>query len=51
MAEIALSAARFLGKSRKLAVFGGLVALAGIVNELQERRSKRLKPDDSGKAD
>ena len=49
MAEIALSAARFLGKSRKLAVFGGLVALAGIVNELQERRSKRLEADGMGK--
>jgi len=35
---IALSAARFLGKSRTLAVFGGLVAVAGIVNELQRRR-------------
>jgi hypothetical protein len=50
VAEIALSAARFLGKSRKLAVFGGLVALAGIVNELEERRSKRLRSDDSGRA-
>ena len=49
MAEIALSAARFLGKSRKLAMFGGLVAVAGIVNELQNRRSKRLKPDGSGR--
>jgi hypothetical protein len=25
------------------------VAVAGIINELQERRSKRLKPDASGK--
>jgi len=50
VAELVLSAARFLGKSRKLAVFGGLVAVAGIVNELQERRSKWLKPDDPGKA-
>jgi hypothetical protein len=49
LTEFALSAARFLGKSRRLAVFGGLVAVAGIVNELQERRSKRLKPDNSGK--
>ena len=49
MAEIALSAARFLGKSRKLAMFGGLVAAAGIVNELQKRREKRLKPDGSGR--
>jgi hypothetical protein len=38
-----------LGRSRKLAIFGGLVALAGIVNELEERRSKRFKPDVSGK--
>jgi hypothetical protein len=51
VAEIALSAARLLGKSRKLAIFGGLVAIAGIVNEVEERRSKRLKADDSGKAD
>jgi hypothetical protein len=48
MAEIALSAARFLGKSRKLAVFGGLVALAGLVNELRERRSRRFKADEPG---
>jgi hypothetical protein len=48
VSELALSAARFLGKSRKLAIFGGLVAVAGIVNELQERRSKRLKPDEAG---
>ena len=38
MAEIALSAARFLGKSRKLAIFGGIVAVAGLVTELDKRR-------------
>jgi hypothetical protein len=43
VAGIALSAARFLGKSRKLALFGGLVALAGVVNELQRRRAQRLQ--------
>jgi hypothetical protein len=37
---LALSAARVLGKSRALAVFGGLVAVAGIVNELQRRREQ-----------
>ena len=43
MAEVALSAARFLGKSRKLALFGGLVAVAGLVNELQRRREERAQ--------
>jgi len=38
VAEIALSVARFLGKSRKLAIFGGIVAVAGLVNELDKRR-------------
>jgi hypothetical protein len=46
VAELALSAARFLGKSRKLAVFGGLVAVAGLVNEL-DRRRQRGSNDDS----
>jgi hypothetical protein len=49
LADLALSAARFLGKSRKRAIFGGLVAIAGIVNELQERRKKRLEPAGTGK--
>jgi hypothetical protein len=40
MAEVALAAARFLGKSRKLAIFGGLVAVAGLVNELQRRKTR-----------
>jgi hypothetical protein len=34
----ALSVANFLGRSRALAVFGGLVAVAGIVHELDRRR-------------
>ena len=38
MVEVALSAARILGRSRRLAIFGGLVAVAGLVNELQRRR-------------
>jgi hypothetical protein len=38
MTGVALSAARLLGKSRTLAVFGGIVAVAGLVNELQRRR-------------
>jgi len=41
MGGLAVSAARFLGRSRKLAVFGGLVAVAGLVNELQRRREER----------
>jgi hypothetical protein len=49
VAELALSAARVLGKSRKLAVFGGLVAVAGLVNELRDRREARLKADRRGK--
>ena len=49
MAEVALTAARFLGRSRKLAIFGGLVALAGVFNELQRRReSDGSNPDDEG---
>jgi hypothetical protein len=35
----ALAAARVLGKSRTLSVFGGLVALAGLVNEIKRRRN------------
>jgi hypothetical protein len=38
MAEVALSAARFLGRSRKLSLFAAAVAVAGLVNELQRRR-------------
>jgi len=38
VAEIALSAARFLGKSRKLAIFGGIVAVAGLVKALDKHR-------------
>jgi hypothetical protein len=47
MAEVALSAARFLGKSRTLAVFGGLVAIAGLFNELQRRRERGSNPADA----
>lgn len=38
MPAVALKAARVLGKSRTLAIFGGLVALAGLVNEVDRRR-------------
>ena len=48
MAGVALTAARFLGKSRALAVFGGLVAVAGLVNELQKRREHGSNPGDEG---
>ena len=46
MVELALGAARFLGKSRKLAIFGGLVAVAGIVNEIQKHRESGSNPAD-----
>ena len=38
MAAVALNAARFLGRSRKISLFAALVAAAGLVNELQRRR-------------
>ncbi|HYX88614.1 MAG TPA: hypothetical protein VE753_04545 [Gaiellaceae bacterium] len=40
MKRIGLAAARFLGKSRKIALFAGLVAAAGLVNELRRRRQR-----------
>ena len=48
MNRAALSAARFLGKSRTLSVFGGLVAVAGLVNELQRRRERDSNPEGEG---
>ena len=36
--KLAFGAARFLGRSRKLSLFAGLVAVAGLVNELQRHR-------------
>jgi hypothetical protein len=47
MTAAALSAARFLGKSRTLAVFGGLVAVAGLVNELQRRKENHAAGEPS----
>jgi hypothetical protein len=41
MAAVALSAARFLGRTRKVSLFAALVAAAGLVNELQRRREAR----------
>jgi hypothetical protein len=38
MTGIALSTAQFLGKSRAISVFAGLVAVAGLINEIQRRR-------------
>ncbi|HEV8099240.1 MAG TPA: hypothetical protein VGP56_08825 [Gaiellaceae bacterium] len=38
MTGVALSTAQFLGKSRAISVFAGLVAVAGLVNEIQRRR-------------
>jgi hypothetical protein len=37
---IALKAAGFLGRSRALAAFGGLVAAAGVIHELRRRRER-----------
>jgi len=38
MAELAIGAARFLGRSRTESLFAAPVAIAGLVNELQRRR-------------
>jgi hypothetical protein len=38
MRRFGLAAARFLGKSRRIALFAGLVAAAGVANELRRRR-------------
>jgi len=38
MTGVALSAAQFLGKSRAISAFAGLVAVCGLVNEIQRRR-------------
>jgi hypothetical protein len=40
MEGIGLAAARLLGKSRKIALFAGLVAAAGLLNELRRRRQE-----------
>jgi hypothetical protein len=37
---VAFSAARFLGRSRALSAFGGLVAVAGLIHELERRRER-----------
>jgi hypothetical protein len=42
MENAALAVARFLGKSRKIALFAGLVAAAGLVNELRKRRQESV---------
>jgi hypothetical protein len=46
MAAVALNAARFLGRSRKISPFAALVAAAGLVNELQ-RRDAGVETDQS----
>jgi hypothetical protein len=49
VAPVALNAARFLGRSRKISLFAALVAAAGFVNELQRRReSDGSKQADEG---
>jgi len=47
MAAAALSAARFLGRSRKVSLFAALVAAAGLVNELHRRRERSDSKQDS----
>jgi hypothetical protein len=37
---LALNAARVLGKSRTVSLFAGVVAVAGIVNEVRRRREQ-----------
>ncbi len=37
---IAFGAARLLGRSRTLSLLGGLVAVAGLVHELERRRER-----------
>jgi hypothetical protein len=41
MANAVLTVAKFLGRSRKIAVFAGMVAAAGAVNEVRRRREER----------
>jgi hypothetical protein len=41
--QVALSVARFLGRSRKVTLFAALVAAAGLANELQRRRATRAQ--------
>jgi len=41
MTKAVLNVARFLGRSRKIAVFAGMVAAAGAVNEVRRRREER----------
>ena len=40
MQRLGLAAARFLGKSRKITLFAGLVAAVGLLNELRRRRQE-----------
>ena len=46
-ANLAISAARFLGKSRAVTLFAALVAVAGFVNEVQRRRDEQAESEDS----
>jgi hypothetical protein len=48
MTGAALSAARFLGRSRTISLFGGLVAVAGLVNELQRRKDGGSNDESEG---
>jgi len=45
MTDVALTAAQFLGKSRAISVFAGLVAVAGLVNEIQRRRGSNTSEE------
>jgi hypothetical protein len=45
---VALTGARFLGRSRMISLFGGLVAVAGLVHELEQRRERGSNPQSEG---
>jgi hypothetical protein len=45
--NLAISAARFFGKSRAVSLFAALVAVAGLVNELQRRRDEQAENEHS----
>ena len=45
---LALSAAGFLGRSRKVSLFAAVVAVAGLVNEVQRRRERGSNEDSEG---
>jgi hypothetical protein len=47
VAGLAISVARILGKSRAVALFAALVAVAGFINEMQRRRDEQAENEHS----